>query len=142
MSKVWTCGCGQSFTVAEVFNAHHEQCPMADWPRNQIAELQAAFCKVNEQLQTPEGLNALLDTTKAGRDLLKETSKERQLKTRVTDKFADYCIERNELEAALRKVERERDEALVVLKEIVAISDRNHNAWDRAHVLLDGKVKQ
>ncbi len=50
---------------------------------------------IRQQLETPDGIEQLLATTKAGRDFLKETCEERKLKTRVLDKFADYCIERN-----------------------------------------------
>jgi Tfp pilus assembly protein PilN len=34
----------------------------------------------------------------------------------------------------------ERDALLAALREVVAISDRKHDAWDRAHNLIDGQA--
>lgn len=82
----------------------------------ELLNLGAAWSsRTADELQTPEGLDALLETTKAGRDLLKDVSEERKLKTRVTDKFADYCIERNEHVVNTAKLEALLERAVIAL---------------------------
>lgn len=41
------------------------------------------------------------------------------------------------LKPRIEAAEKLRDELLAALEEVVTISDRKHDAWDRAHAVID-----
>ena len=77
--------------------------------------------------------NELADSMEIRASIRRKATSRKSVQENANDRLADQL---EQAATMLRQQQSDKNRALRVLKEVVRISDRKHNAWDKAKELL------